>query len=201
MVKKSNILSKIQKIKYDIYFDHKEKIKNILELEEKVQILDTEIENLVAKANAYKIKDHYAGLTESGSFNVLKMWSLKKKILPQKIDLPSAKKDQSGNFITDKNAILRLYKNEYIKRLTSKPPLPEYKEIQLLKDELFERRIKISSLIKSESWSVNNILKVCRRLKNGKSRDENGFTYELFKPTLAGHDLFKSLTMLFNKMK
>ena len=116
------------------------------------------------------------------------MWNLKKKIIPSKVDQPTAKKDHSGNLVTEKNALLRLYKNEYIKRLSSKPPLPEYRECQILKEELFERRLYIASLIKSDAWSANNIIKICRRLKNGKARDRNGFTYELFKPTTAGYD-------------
>ena len=38
-------------------------------------------------------------------------------------------------------------------------------------------------------------------LKNGKSRDESGLIYELFKPQIAGHDLMNSLLVLFNKIK
>ena len=75
---------------------------------------------------------------------VIKMWSLKKKILPSKGDLPMAMKDSRGNILSDKKSILGLYKTEYIQRMSSKPPLPPYKECQLLKNQLFEYRMNIS---------------------------------------------------------
>ena len=131
-------------------------------IEGKIQILDSEISNLVAKENASKIKDHFNGLTISGSINVIKMWNLKKKVFNNTCDQPSAKKDPSGNFITDKTSLLKLYKNEYMNRLSRKPPRSEYKDCQLLKEQLFEKRMQISSLIKSDNWKTEDILKVCR---------------------------------------
>ena len=103
--------------------------------------------------------------------------------------------------VYDKKSLLRLYKNEYLNRLTPKPPLPEYEDIQILKEQLFEYRLKLSSMRKSNKWQVKDILNICRTLKNGKSRDECGLIYELFKPDLAGPDLLTSLTILYNKMK
>ena len=131
----------------------------------------------------------------------MKMWSLKKKILPSKRDLPMAMKDFRGNILSDKKSILGLYKTEYIQRMSSKPPLPPYKECQLLKNQLFEYRMNISSFIKSKQWNSEDVIKVCRKLKNGKSRDQMGFIYELFKPSVAGPDLMNSLRIIFNKIK
>ena len=129
------------------------------------------------------------------------MWHLKKKILPNKNDQPTAKMDQKGNLISDKKSLLKLYKDEYIRRLTPKPLLSQYEKCQKLKDNLFNMRLEIASYIKSDNWIINDVLKVCKRLKNGKSRDEDGLIYELFNPSIAGHDLFKSLSLLFNKIK
>ena len=126
---------------------------------------------------------------------------MKNKILPSKVSQPAAIKGPSGNLICDKNSLLRVYKNEYINRLSSKPPLSQYKEAQTLKEELFTTRMKISSMIKTDQWKLDNIIKVCKRLKNGKSRDSHGLTYELFKPEIAGPDLMNSLVVLFNKIK
>ena len=61
--------------------------------------------------------------------------------------------------------------------------------------------MEISSLIKSEYWKTEDVYKVCRSLKNRKSRDEYGLIYELFKPGYCGPDLMNSLLLLFNKIK
>ena len=42
---------------------------------------------------------------------------------------------------------------------------------------------------------------MCKSLKNNKARDSSGFVYELFKPEMAGSDMFKSLSMMFNLIK
>ena len=110
-------------------------------------------------------------------------------------------KDSFGNLVSTRKGILALYKKEYIQRLAHKPPLPQYKEGQVLQEHLFEKRLDISRLIKSLSWNAEDITKVCHSLKNGKSRDRDGLVYELFKSNYAGPDLIRSLTKLFNKIK
>ena len=125
----------------------------------------------------------------------------KKKVLPSKNNVIVAKKDSSGNLITNKNSLLRLYRDEYIKRLTPKQPYSNLKEVQRLKNDLFEKRMEISKLSQSYPWKVSNIMKICKSLRNGKSRDENGLIYEIFKPNYAGHDLMNSLTIMFNHIK
>ena len=71
----------------------------------------------------------------------------------------------------------------------------------VLKEYIFEKRFQIASLVKSQPWQSEQVIKVCRNLKTGRSRDENGMVYELFKPQIAGQDIFNSLTMLFNSIK
>ena len=85
--------------------------------------------------------------------------------------------------------------------MSTKPPLPVYQECQKLKEYLFEKRVKISSLIKTDNWKSLDIMSVCKTLKTGKARDENGLIYDIFKPSIAGADLFNSLSLLFNKIK
>ena len=69
------------------------------------------------------------------------------------------------------------------------------------KEELFQRRLEISSLVKSEDWKFGKIEKVCKKLKNGKARDQDDYIFELFKPNLAGHDVIESLMIMFNSIK
>ena len=71
----------------------------------------------------------------------------------------------------------------------------------MLKEELFEERIKYSAENKSKDWDLGKILKICKKLKSGKARDRDAVIYELFKPNLAGEDLMVSLMHMFNGIK
>ena len=170
---KSKYSNIIQNMKKSEYLGQNERISIILYIQTKIDKIESEIEDCISKQNALKIKEHYSNLTEFGSFNVIKMWNLKKKVLPSKNNVIVAKKDSSGNLITNKNSLLRLYRDEYIKRLTPKQPYSNLKEVQSLKNDLFEKRMDISRLSQSCPWKVSNIVKICKSLKNGKSRDEN----------------------------
>ena len=116
-------------------------------------------------------------------------------------DVPSAKKEKSGNLITTKTGLLALYKSTYMDRLSHKQILPEYEQLKVLKDNLFELRYEISREMKSEDWKVEKIEKICKSLKNNKARDECGLIFELFKPPYSGSDVYESLTKLFNIAK
>ena len=54
---------------------------------------------------------------------------------------------------------------------------------------------------KSKPWNEKQLIKVLKSLKNNKSIDPHGMVNELFKPGVIGKDLFKSILMLFNKIK
>ena len=69
---------------------------------------------MCALKNMKTIKEHYESATiGNGTFNILKMWGLKKKLNLNPSDGPSGKKDKAGNLITSKNGILALYRNTY----------------------------------------------------------------------------------------
>ena len=54
---------------------------------------------------------------------------------------------------------------------------------------------------KSQPWTIAQLEKALQSLKNGKSRDPDGFINELFKCDSAGDDLKESLLHMFNKTK
>ena len=171
----------------------------MVSLYESIDLLDEKIADICAIKNMNLIKEHYENVTDcSGAFNIPKMWGLKKKLNLASRDVPSAKKDKAGNMITTKNGLLALYRNTYIERLSHKKIRPEYEHMKELKKKLFELRFEISSKMPAEDWTVNQIEKICKSLKNSKARDECGLVYELFKAPYAGTDIFSSLTKLFN---
>ena len=78
---------------------------------------------------------------------------------------------------------------------------PGYFKLRFLLENLFNIRIKLSKLRKTEGWKKADLLKVTRQLKNNKAADPKGLISEIFKPNVAGSDLFNSLLILCNKVK
>ena len=174
----------------------------LVSLQEAVDSLDVQIADICAAKNVKTIRDHYETITDcSGTFNIPKMWGLKKKLKLSSQDVPAAKIDKSGNLITSKEGILALYKSTYIDRLSHKPIGQEYEQLKELKENLFKLRYEISKQTISEDWDTEQIVEICKYLKNNKARDESGLIYELFKPLYAGPDVYKSLCKLFNMAK
>ena len=100
-----------------------------------------QIADICAAKNVRTIKDHYETITDcSGTFNIPKMWGLKKKLNLSSQDVPAAKKDKAGNLITTMEGILALYRNTYIDRLSPKPIRQEYEQLKVLKENLFKLR-------------------------------------------------------------
>ena len=62
-------------------------------------------------------------------------------------------------------------------------------------------RIEHARKHKSEEFTMAELEKVLKNLKNDKSKDFNGYINELFKEGVAGKDLKQSLLMMFNQMK
>ena len=60
-------------------------------------------------------------------------------------------------------------------------------------------RIEQSKSEVTNDWSMDDLEKVLKTLKNGKARDAHGHMYELFKN--GGNDLKLSLLKLFNLVK
>ena len=65
----------------------------------------------------------------------------------------------------------------------------------------FLMRIEHSRQNKSPEFTMIELEKVLKSLKNAKSKDFNGYINELFKEGVAGTDLKTSLLMMFNEMK
>ena len=135
----------------------------LVSLQDNIDRLNAKIADICAEKNVKTIKDHFENVTDcNGSFNIPKMWGLKKKLNLTGKDIPAAKKDKAGNLITTKNGLLALYRNTYVDRLSHKSIRPEYEDLRTMKERLFELRLQISSHAKSDVWSVDDLEKVCK---------------------------------------
>ena len=130
------------------------------------------------------------------------IWDILKRNYPKStIVVPVGKKDKTGNIVTNHAGLKQLYLNTYIHRLRTRPIKEEFEQMKQFKDELFELRLKIASSNKSKPWNMDQLEVVLKHLKEGKSRDPNGWVRDLFRNEVAGLQLKKSLLLLMNKMK
>ena len=86
-------------------------------------------------------------------------------------------------------------------RLRHRPIKDDLKHLEVLKEELCEKRLKFASMNKSKSWDSAKLHKVLSSLKKNKSRDAHGLINKIFKPGVAGVDLENSLLKMFEKIK
>ena len=167
-----------------------------------IEGVEEEISEVVAEKNAEKIKEHFKGLSNmEGKFNSLKMWKLKKTVMPRSYDPPMAKKHEKGNLATTTTKLKKLYRDTYIARLSQNAIKPEFKMLHQWKDQLCHQRLEYAKLNKTKLWTPDDILKVLKKLKNNKTSDAMNIVNELVKPDVAGKDLTQSLIAMMNQVK
>ena len=182
-------------------FENEGKIIDIENTKEKFNKVVEAIAKICCEKNK-KIVDEYLSKQddEIEGFSQAKTWKLKKKLVPKNtIDPPAAKKDKFGNLVTDKDALEALYIDTYKERLKPNTISPGLEDLKDLKEYLFKLRLKHASAFISNDWNIEDLEKVLKSLKNGKSRDPHGHIYEIYK--YAGKDLKLSLLKFLNLVK
>ena len=106
-----------------------------------------------------------------------------------------------GNIITKPEALKTLYIQTYVERLKHREMKEEFKEIFQLKTVLWSERMKSIKKRKSRPWTIADIEKVTKTLKNNQTRDPNGMINELVKPNIMGKDLKNAILNLMNGIK
>ena len=203
---KQKVVNDIETLKNDLKSvnngDKTESIKKIHVLEDKLETIGNEIAEINALKHANAIQEHFEELTnDDGQFSSMQMWRLKKKLFKNQSEVPTAMVDPVGNLISGKYSLRELYKTTYQDRLGYKSIKPGWEGVEVMKNYLFEKRIEHSSSIKSRNWNLEEVKKVCKKLKHGKARDRDDLIFELFKPDYAGNDLMISMMKMFNMIK
>ena len=150
-----------------------------------------------------KVQETLGHLTgDDGGINTHGLWKAKSNLIPNdKVSNPVALKDKQGNLITNPAGIKKLCLEEMKERLRHRIMNPELVYLQQLKEKLCDKRIELAKHTESEPWTLNQLEKVLKSLKNGKSRDPEGLCNELFKSGVAGEDLKISILDMLNKSK
>ena len=165
--------------------------------------IEDELADKIYERNRQIIIDQVASMTDTAcNLSRIKMWKIKQRVCPkQDVSYPVAKINQNGDFVSNKTELKSLYVDTYKQRLKHREMQPEYLKLKELKEGLFNMRIKLSKLRKTESWSSTDLLNVTKQLKCNKAADPKGLISEIFKPGVAGSDLFISLLVLSNKVR
>ena len=125
---------------------------------------------------------------------------MKNKLAPKNIiDPTAAKKNADGVLVTGKEELKNLYLETYKARLAPNEVPDDLVELKRLKEYLFTLNKRIAKTEKTIDWTLVQLEKVLKSLKNGKARDAHGHIYELYK--YSGHDLKCSMLRMFNMMK
>ena len=66
---------------------------------------------------------------------------------------------------------------------------------------IFKLKLKMAKCKRSKDWTMSELDSALSKLKNNKSRDNDGFINEIFKKEVGGDNLKKSLLLMFNKLK
>ena len=177
-----------------------------LKIENRIWQIEEEIGDDISKKYHKEIVDTLKklggdsqNLNGAGRKNLWKF--LKRKFPKCSSAVPVAKKDKSGNLVTNHEGLKSLYLKTYVHRLRNRPIREDYQVMKQLKDELFEIRINLASCNKSAPWTMDDLEFILKHLTDGKARDPNGWVNELFSNEVVGKNLKVSMLKLFNKMK
>ena len=112
-----------------------------------------------------------------------------------------AKFDRKGNLISAPRALKQLYLNHYVQRLKHRGIRTDYRENHDKKVRLWQLRSERWKVKVTDGWSVKDLRRAIKLLKNNKSRDPNGLLNELFKHPVIGRDLETTILKLINGIK
>ena len=175
------------------------------EISKRIKDIEEDIGTDVAHENFKVVVETLKEIEEAGDINGSgrrKMWEMLKNKFP-KITKPTpvAKRDNKGNLITQHQGLRKLYLKTYQQRMRNRVIKKELAEFKEIKEDLFDKRLKLAEEKKSELWNMSHLEKALKYLKNKKSRDPVGWINELFKDGVAGKNLKFSLLHIVNKIK
>ena len=193
----------------DKLFLERNKLKDVLkenaniemnkDVKNKLNIVETHIYDQISTTNAEKLKKQLCILDNlDGSFSQLGLWKVKSKLFPRPVDPPTAKKDEQGNLITSHCELKSLYLRTYKARLDHRIMKEQYRELEALKDELWELRLWKLKSSDFNPWSMEELRVISKELKNNQCRDPNSLISEIFKEGVIGNDLKVAILDMMN---
>ena len=213
--RKVRIVKKKSIIKTDILLKQRLKLKNKMKvtsdeevkrtIQKQINDIEDELGEEVVNENYKLIVETAKDLGDGSDLNGLerqKFWKVLKNKFPKNLHaVPVGKNDRDGKIVTEHEELKHLYLKTYVQRLRNRPIKEELADLKVIKEDLFESRLKIASERKTEPWTMVQLNSALKLLKKNKARDPNGWANELFKDGVAGQQFKLSLLRLFNIMK
>ena len=172
------------------------------EKEEEVQ-LDESISNKEAEIKRNEIMKHFKTLSDDPeNINLNQVWKTLNKLCPKVGgSIPTAKRNHKGRIVSAPGEIKKLLAKEYKGRLRTRPVRPDLGSLELRKRRILKMKLKLAASKHTSPWSMSDLEKALKDLKNNKSRDPEGLINELFKINVIGDDLKRSLLVMLNSLK
>ena len=167
----------------------------------KKESIEIQICALISAKNAGIIREQVGCLNLDGQFSRQGLWKVKSKLFPTITEPLLAKKDIHGNLVTAVQPLKDLYLRTYVQRLSDRPMKEDMSELRKLKTELWEGRLSIIKDRRTKDWTLKDLDKVLKHLKNNQTRDPNEMINEIFKPPVIGKDLKLAILYLMNGIK
>ena len=171
--------------------------------EKEIEALDENISNLEAEINHNLIKEHFEKYKEDPEkVNLHQVWKTMGKLWPKAgTSLPTAKKNHAGKLVSEPKELKKLLAKEYKQRLRVRPVRPDFEQLEIRKELIFNMKLKLAEANSSILWTLGNLEDALRDLKKNKSRDNDGLVNEIFKKDVIGKNLKESLLIMFNNLK
>ena len=120
-----------------------------------------------------KVKETLGHITgDDGGINTNGVWKARNSIIPKdKAHNTIALKDKHGNLITNPEGIKKLCLDEMVERLRHRDMNPGLVELQHMKEKLCKQRLQFARHMKSKPWTIPQLDRAIKSLKNGKCRD------------------------------
>ena len=109
--------------------------------------------------------------------------------------------DNQGNLLTSKVDIENRAVEVYTERLGANKIKEHLKSCEQSVNKLCETRLKLTKMISTEPWIMEDLDTAVADLDNGKSRDALDHSNEIFKKGVAGSDLKLAVLKLMNLIK
>ena len=170
---------------------------------EKIKTIEKTIANLEASEKRDFIKKNFEKFGEDPeALNLQKMWKVLKKVSPKHGKaMPIAKRNHKGVLISSPREIKKLLGKEYKQRLRPRPTRPDLGDIKKRRQLIFDMQMKIANANETSPWKMSDLETALKGLKTNKSRDNEGYVNEIFKPGVIGTDLKLSMLTMFNELK
>ena len=140
------------------------------------------IHKLMAEKYSSYIKERLKELSKEDKFSVDNFWKIKKKFYKTASQNKCSIVNDDNLELYMPEQIVSEYRKEFQTRLTERRIHPAHKNIERLVNEIFERCHNESKVKNEEKdFTLEELKRVAKTFRNGKSRDPCGHINELFK--------------------